>query len=346
MKPKHNMVYCNGCGRRKMLFESKSKADNFIKFNQEVILEEKGYAPVRSYYCEFCGGYHVTSNSSTEIGERLDAKEHQLLTDLTSQKINDIDFNSYYSDSLDKVAHAEKLMYSGDFSLIASLHKEMEDLRIKHKILFHLPLQKKEKLLDLNQKINSLSSIAMEVLKIVKGDVNKYLSETQPTEDNQTVFSIVKGLRLMVYVLTKIDMIQDLIDKGDVLKAHEVKEELRNYVREAKVNKVARTTCNIKISKLEPIIARKRREIQEANSKDEREIPFALSPREKRLNKSVMVEVIDILEEIKECYDRGDIETCQTKLEVADFIFSTIQIEDPNTQLIKTYIDNWKQVLS
>ncbi len=61
MKPKNNIIFCHGCHRSKMLFETKSKADNFIKFNKDNILEENGHAPVRSYYCEFCCGYHVTS---------------------------------------------------------------------------------------------------------------------------------------------------------------------------------------------------------------------------------------------------------------------------------------------
>lgn len=78
-----------------MLFETKSKADNFIKFNKDNILEENGYAPVRSYYCEFCCGYHVTSNSSVETGERLDKIEHNILMQFSSPKLNDLEFNDY-----------------------------------------------------------------------------------------------------------------------------------------------------------------------------------------------------------------------------------------------------------
>lgn len=55
-----------------MLFESQAKAENFIKFNGDEILEETGKAPTRSYYCELCGGFHVTSIDSEEIGKRID----------------------------------------------------------------------------------------------------------------------------------------------------------------------------------------------------------------------------------------------------------------------------------
>lgn len=61
MKPK-NRVFCVQCNRSKLLFESESKAKNFIKFNAEEIRKENGKAPNRVYFCESCGGYHVTSS--------------------------------------------------------------------------------------------------------------------------------------------------------------------------------------------------------------------------------------------------------------------------------------------
>ena len=66
------------CGRPKMLFETKAKADNFIKFNSSEIMEESGKAPIRSYYCEICGGYHVTSNNSKTHAEWLDNRDKVL----------------------------------------------------------------------------------------------------------------------------------------------------------------------------------------------------------------------------------------------------------------------------
>lgn len=62
MKPTRNKIHCPECGRTKMLFESEEKAINFMRFNNEQIIEETGKAPVRAYYCNACGGYHLTSN--------------------------------------------------------------------------------------------------------------------------------------------------------------------------------------------------------------------------------------------------------------------------------------------
>lgn len=78
MKPTKNQIFCVACGRPKMLFETKAKADNFIKFNSSEIMEESDKAPIRSYYCEICGGYHVTSNNSKTHAEWLDIRDKVL----------------------------------------------------------------------------------------------------------------------------------------------------------------------------------------------------------------------------------------------------------------------------
>ena len=78
MKPTKNQIFCVACGRPKMLFETKAKADNFIKFNSSEMMEESGKAPIRSYYCEICGGYHVTSNNSKTHAEWLDIRDKVL----------------------------------------------------------------------------------------------------------------------------------------------------------------------------------------------------------------------------------------------------------------------------
>jgi hypothetical protein len=61
MKPTKNRYYCPASDRIKMLFESESKANNFMKFNAETIEKENGYKPVRAYYCVNCIGWHLTS---------------------------------------------------------------------------------------------------------------------------------------------------------------------------------------------------------------------------------------------------------------------------------------------
>lgn len=79
MKPTKNHTYCLSCRRPKMLFASAKEADAFIRFNAGEILEETGKAPVRSYYCSLCCGYHVTSNPSREEGESMDERDEGMI---------------------------------------------------------------------------------------------------------------------------------------------------------------------------------------------------------------------------------------------------------------------------
>lgn len=83
MKPIKNRIYCAQCLRPKMLFESKVKAQNFIKFNADEIMEETGLAPIRAYYCSACCGWHVTSQYRSEdlstVVYNLTQKEYDLI---------------------------------------------------------------------------------------------------------------------------------------------------------------------------------------------------------------------------------------------------------------------------
>ncbi len=77
MKPTKNHVYCPACHKSKIQFDTKQKADSFITFNADEIYETSGHAPVRSYYCVKCCCWHVTSNPSQEVGERLDRRDRK-----------------------------------------------------------------------------------------------------------------------------------------------------------------------------------------------------------------------------------------------------------------------------
>ena len=58
-KPK-NRVLCPDCGREKMLFETEKKAQLFIEYNWESLIDDKN--KLRVYYCPACCGYHISSH--------------------------------------------------------------------------------------------------------------------------------------------------------------------------------------------------------------------------------------------------------------------------------------------
>ena len=51
---------CPDCGKQKILFESEAKANNFIKFNKDII---NNGDKLRAYYCPACCGWHISHQS-------------------------------------------------------------------------------------------------------------------------------------------------------------------------------------------------------------------------------------------------------------------------------------------
>lgn len=61
-KPK-NRIYCPIAYRPKMLFETEEKAMRFIRMNAD---QFDGKVPIRAYFCNGCGGWHVTHRKRWE----------------------------------------------------------------------------------------------------------------------------------------------------------------------------------------------------------------------------------------------------------------------------------------
>lgn len=85
-KPKVR-YFCAVINRPKMLFETKEKADRFIEFNEAEIKSgsKKKFKHLRSYYCESCGGWHITSLNLTK--EQIENKDKRIkeIIDRTGQ---------------------------------------------------------------------------------------------------------------------------------------------------------------------------------------------------------------------------------------------------------------------
>lgn len=130
MKPK-NRYFCMGCQRPKMLFESKNKADNFLKFNKD----DFDKAPTRSYFCPFCGGWHISSITSLpsiiSANERTDFVM-QSLTGSLIEEINDgnsieyKEFNRLYGRLIILVSRIRVLITATDYGYAGRLMKKSQ----------------------------------------------------------------------------------------------------------------------------------------------------------------------------------------------------------------------------
>ena len=135
-KPTKNRIMCPECGRTKMLFETESKARNFIKFNGDDFGHEN---ELRPYYCQSCGGYHISSkvhkksyDTTTErlINAYRESKTtspmievyrcFNILVSLNLQcrkKINEKLKTDIFSDFSDKVKEQAKIKYYKKYSV-------------------------------------------------------------------------------------------------------------------------------------------------------------------------------------------------------------------------------------
>lgn len=71
--PTRNRIYCPSAGKPKLQFATKKAAEAFIAYCADSIMAQNGYAPVRSYKCNACQCYHVSSQqkvSKSEVEER------------------------------------------------------------------------------------------------------------------------------------------------------------------------------------------------------------------------------------------------------------------------------------
>ena len=191
MKPK-NRVYCYGCQKSKMLFDTKKKADNFIQFNKEGILEENGKAPVRSYYCELCGGYHVTSSRSKAKGEKMDERDQTIVRTLNNYCNWETNYASMIDTITKKLKAAEAKMEEGDFRDIQLLYDEFQ---MEQNTLSKMPLKIRTKFASLFYKIKTLTEISIQVEELIHLPLEEIIKKThyiKPSKEEKEIVSLLK----------------------------------------------------------------------------------------------------------------------------------------------------------
>lgn len=339
-----------------MLFETQAKADNFIRYNGDDILEESGKAPVRSYYCEICGGYHVTSNPSVESGELLNQRDRRLIEAA-------IAFKKKKGLAHEKDVEEYKV-------LCASLHKRLEKVRA---LLLSGELADAEDLLD-------ICGLEMEALyacrfkdagksrgikvKIEKmADALSYAKEAQgasgpelPEIDDSCVGKeqrLLSSVGTNIQNVKRIDLLLACNDTqlagGDVQGVAERLAECRNLL-----GKVKKDGKKIVKRKFMPLIERQEallRDLKKKQAGGDRENVVEVPKRRgaKPINyeeyRTTLLSLIERLEKIKEAYEAEDYDFCETSIGIGYFLLDDLQVEDDNTDLIKRQFDRWREVI-
>ena len=351
MKPTRNNVFCNGCQRSKMLFETKAKADKFIMYNSEGIFEEKGKAPVRSYYCEFCCGYHVTSNPSEEVGEKLSDRDHKVMDQIHSSVVEGQKFDSFCSKLKNRINKAKEKIIYGDFQEANSI---VQDFKIDTELLRSLPLKKRSKYILLRQEIESLHDIEQKLVSLLNDDQEEYermLMLEKPTKQEKFILTAIQSIYVCKYIEKEKLKVTELLDENLVDKAYEVINEMKQYMSEHEnIEKSAFKKCIKRINIAEDEIKRKRKELNEKEAKQLMEQTECGDAQNKKSNsyshayKAQILSIIDRIEKIKFAFMENDIDKCESHLEIAYFMLDELK-NDENKRVLQTQLDIWRNKL-
>ena len=214
MKPKRNYIFCYGCGKTKILFESKSKADNFIRYNGEEIKEENGKAPVRSYYCELCCGFHITSNPSVREGECKDYNDHLQIERIEnySREVSEIKRKSrVFCERLEKV---HSLL---NFGMIADAEDLLDICNLDLNELSEYNFKGGGKLITYSKRVEKATNLLKVVKDFMKSnetdrDIATYLSDYKIEESVKPILKNIRTKMCIDNILAQMDM---LINEGD-----------------------------------------------------------------------------------------------------------------------------------
>ena len=148
MRPQHRVV-CQVTMRRKLLFPTEEKAQRFMEYNSAEIKANSGHAPIRAYYCESCGGWHVTSQEKrwfTPVDYNIPTLVRKLdeLDNYILKIYDDLDDNPY--DALRHCNHANTKLqailskYSGEearikgmITMLNNLYSQLHDKGISNR---------------------------------------------------------------------------------------------------------------------------------------------------------------------------------------------------------------------
>ncbi|MDH6344223.1 hypothetical protein M2480_003169 [Parabacteroides sp. PFB2-12] len=367
MKPTRNKIFCYGSRRHKMLFETQLKANNFIRFNGEDILEENGKAPVRSYFCEMCGGYHVTSNPSTEVGERLNQRDHQLIETLSANRkgmngVKDLNSSLSYDKEMEQVKvlsnslyqRLEKIRMMLFFGQLESAEDLLDICHLDIEEIISYKLFGNGKLVTLRGKINKL----FKLLELVKSVFNlseeeqaDYLSMNDLGEEAdvlKTILSNVLALRKIEALLSENEFsLADNIVEGVPEKVGECRKLMATVQGDGKKKAIAKYHVWLneqerQLKQLQP--DQKTPKTQPVNQG--KTIEVKKTPKkffDKQEYKSTILSLIERLENMQKSFDEGDYDACETMLEISYFMLDELQVNDSNTAIIKNQLDRWAE---
>lgn len=337
MKPTNNRIFCIGCNRPKMLFESQSKADNFIRFNIEEIAIHSHKVPTRSYYCTFCCGWHVTSVNERDRAEYNDTRDEKLWEQIYANRFQKLPYNELRKQIEPLLADIDKLLEQLKNLLwnteLEKANECFKEATLKYTIIDEVIKRSKKTFSAIENRKSKIISFQNTLNLIDEFELNyetcqKYLAEHSPLNQQNIISQYFENKMFLAEI-------QELYELAETAFANKDNREF-NRLKELISEKFKTTKC---IG-----LARKRKEYEmKLSSLIKREVYLKPSKRQVQENKKTLISIIGYLEKAYEAYNDSNFERCRNLLNVAECLLPGIC--DETEMILVAQIEKITQML-
>lgn len=336
MKPTKNKVFCVSCKRPKMLFESQAKADNFILYNKEEIEEENGKAPVRSYYCRLCGGWHVTSSLSEMTKASSERRDKRIAAEADRfAKIHE-NVDSVIDDLNNRWEQAKAAIQQGRLRAAELLMKQCLDILNSLRISADIPLNWDKwaiHISDLQKKIDRYR----EFIGQPKKEREALLAKENKTKVEEEICMAYLAYQTLFKIDTLLEEVEKDIERGD-------KDAVKEKLIECRALVLHEIHCPYKKSLMRDYRNQIKKKCKRAGvSLSEEAKPRYLIDEKYMKYKDAMYCLIKKLEALKPVYDSGDY--FQGMWQLSKIAKGLKELPDnPETMTLRQQYEHWGEL--
>jgi hypothetical protein len=283
-------------------------------------------------------------------GESLNQRDQKMVEQISNYKKGAEDYKQIHQVVSNQINKAKRQMYLGNFEYIDELYEEFQ---IDQDFLLKLPLKTRAKYIQLHQKVEILKEVAdqmNELLQLPREDIEEKLAIENPSKREKELATIVRGYFLMQDCNDGIVNIHQLMEEEKWAEARNLLQSLRAQMPELKGSAIVKeylTRYQQELVKLEKDIADRKKEAKKKApapkvAKDESD---KRPPRGEEY-KAAILSVIERIEKVKQAFEQNDVDSCESELEIAEFLMDDFSFEDDNTKLLRSQIEMWKEKIA
>lgn len=349
MKKPKNKVFCYGCNKEKILFATQEKADNFIRFNSGEFLEKGKKAAMSSYYCRFCLGYHVTSNTnkaSRKYFANRDRKEISKMRKAVNEQnayLQNKDENIDYHQLLDKIVQSkihlfETYLILGLFDQAQAVYQEcLEEIKPHN-----WPYELKNKLRKKHESIaykGNLLQLSMRLCGSTDEELELRLADMD-TKSQELMRKIIHNHNLVLILAKDLDCIQEALLKNETVGIQEKLDECGSIINEVLQTKGLKKP----LAEYRQRFAALKERFTRINSVHFESLKLEkyshISEKKYRQN---LLAFIDRIETLTEAYEEGKYMWCRNYINSSLVMLDEFEVKDENTELIRKQLELWEE---